>query len=275
MKILIIGASGMLAKPVVKELDKRGYQLRLFSRSVQQSMFPKDYEIVNGDVYSIEDLKNAMAGCNAVHVSLTVDDEAGAMQCIVDAGRESGIELISTISGCTVAEENRWFHMVDDKFRAEQILIQSGINYMIFRATWFFESLGLLVRNGKAMMIGRQNHPYHWIAAADYARMVGEAFDRPAAANRIFYALGETPLLMKDLLVKYCEIQHPEIKKISTTPTGMLKMIATLSGKKPLKKVAEMFAYFEKTPEMGDPAETYAMLGKPQLSFQDWLYEID
>jgi nucleoside-diphosphate-sugar epimerase len=42
MKILIIGASGMLAKSVIEHLDKAGFQLRLFSRTVNQSMFDKE-----------------------------------------------------------------------------------------------------------------------------------------------------------------------------------------------------------------------------------------
>ncbi len=36
MKILVIGASGLLAKPVVSHMDKAGFQLRLFSRNVNQ-----------------------------------------------------------------------------------------------------------------------------------------------------------------------------------------------------------------------------------------------
>jgi uncharacterized protein YbjT (DUF2867 family) len=272
MKILIIGASGMLAKPVIQELDNKGFQLRLFSRNVNQSMFSKDYEIVNGDVFDPNDLEKAVKGCDAIHISLSWVNEEKAAKEIVRVASNEGIKLISTISGCTVSEENRWFPMIDDKFKAEQHIIQSGIPYMIFRATWFFESLELMVRNGKATMIGKQNHPYHWIAANDYARMVGDAYLKPEAKNKIFYVLGQEPYLMKDLLNKYCEVQHPEIKKINTVSTGMLKFIAMISGKKALKTVAEMFRYFEKTKEQGNTEETYSLLGKPQISFEKWLY---
>lgn len=60
MKVLIVGASGMLAKPVIKHLDNAGYSLRLFSRNVQQSMFDKEYEIVRGNVFNLNDLSLAM-----------------------------------------------------------------------------------------------------------------------------------------------------------------------------------------------------------------------
>ena len=107
MKVLIIGATGMLARPVIDELDKRGFQLRMFSRSVNQSNFIKDYEIVNGDVYSQENVENAMSGCDAVHINLSGVDEAKAAEVIVEAARKEGIKLISTISGCTVSEKKQ------------------------------------------------------------------------------------------------------------------------------------------------------------------------
>ncbi len=50
--------------------------------------------------------------------------------------------------------------MIDKKYRAEQAIIQSGIPYLIFRPTCFFESLGLMVRNGKAMVIGKHPNLY-------------------------------------------------------------------------------------------------------------------
>ena len=76
MKVLIIGASGLLAKPVIRHLDKAGFQLRLFSRSVNQSMFDKEYEMVQGDVFNLNDLNKAMNGCDAVHISLSTTNEA-------------------------------------------------------------------------------------------------------------------------------------------------------------------------------------------------------
>ncbi|MEZ4998504.1 MAG: hypothetical protein R2758_13920 [Bacteroidales bacterium] len=39
--------------------------------------------------------------------------------------------------------------------KIEQIVMQSGLSWFIFRPTWFFESLGMFVRNGKASVLGR------------------------------------------------------------------------------------------------------------------------
>ena len=271
MKVLVIGASGLLAKPVIRHMDKAGFQLRLFSRSVNQSMFDKEFEMVQGDVFNLNDLNKAMTGCDAVHLSLSTANEALAAKIVTDSALQKGIKLISTISGCTVSEENRWFPTIENKYQAEQTIINSGIPYMIFRPTWFFESLDLMIRDGKAMLLGKQPNPSHWVAADDLARMVATAYGKPEAKNKIFFIFGPEQHLMKDLLEQYCKLRYPEIKKVSSVPIWMMKMIGLLTGNKQLKGVASLFAYFEKVNELGNPDETNALLGKPIITFENWI----
>jgi len=271
MKILVIGASGLLAKPVIRHMDKAGFQLRLFSRSVNQSMYDKEFEMVQGDVFNLNDLNKAMTGCDAVHISLSTANEALAAKIVTDSALQKGIKLISTISGCTVSVENRWFPMIENKYQAEQTIINSGIPYMIFRPTWFFESLDLMIRDGKAMLLGKQPNPSHWVAADDLARMVATAYGKPEAKNKIFFIFGPEQHLMKDLLEKYCKLRYPEIKKVSSVPIWMMKMIGLFTGNKQLKGVASLFAYFEKVNELGNPDETNALLGKPIITFENWI----
>jgi len=271
MKVLIIGASGLLAKPVIGELNKSGFRLRLFSRSVNPSMFDKSYEVVQGDVFKPDDLERAMNGCDAVHISISTSDEVSAVKAIIDVARQKGLRLISYISGCTVSEETSWFPMIGNKVKAEKLITGSGIQYVIFRPTWFFESLDLLVRNGKAMVLGKQLHPYHWVAAGDFARMVATAYTKPEALNKIFYIFGPEQFLMKDLLERYCKHQYPGIKKVSVAPLWLLRLIATLTGNKELKGAVPLFAYFEKVKERGDPGDADSLLGKPETTFAQWV----
>jgi uncharacterized protein YbjT (DUF2867 family) len=271
MKVLVIGASGLLAKPVIRHMDNAGFKLRLFSRKVNQSMFDKEYDMVQGDVFNLDDLNRAMTGCDAVHISLSTANEALAAKNIVDTALKNGIKLLSTVSGCTVSEENLWFPMIENKYQAEQSIISSGIPYMIFRPSWFFDTLELMIREGKAMMLGKQSHPSHWIAADDFAAMVVSAYKNPDARNKIFFVFGQEQYLMKDLLEKYCQVRYPEIKKVSIVPIWMAKFIAILSGNKGLKEAASLFGYFEKVKELGIPDETNALLGKPVTTFENWV----
>jgi uncharacterized protein YbjT (DUF2867 family) len=212
MKTLVIGATGMLAGPVIRQLDQAGFDLRLFSRTLNPSMFVKDYDIVQGDLCDPSDLEKAVDGCDAIHISISNTDEVKATEAILNIARQKGIRLISMVSGASVSEENRWFSFIDQKFRAEQMLMQSGIPYYIFRPTWFFESLELMVRKGKASILGQQQNPYHWVAADDFGRVVANAYLRKELENRIYYVYGPDKALMMEMLERYCEVFHPEIK---------------------------------------------------------------
>lgn len=271
MKILVIGASGLLAGPVIRQLDSAGFQLRLFSRSVRSSMFVDEYDIVNGDLFRTADLDQAMEGCDAVHITVSRIDEFKATEAIVAMARQRDIQLISMVSGATVREENRWFEFTDKKYRSEQLLMSCGIPYLIFRPTWFFESLQLMVRNGKAMVLGKQTHPYHFVAADDFGKMVAAAYGDHKKWNGVYYVYGPEQYLMKDLLEKYCRAMHPGIKRVSETPIFILKLIATLTRNRMLKYAASLYAYFQKVEEPLIPESELQLLGKPELDFEHWI----
>jgi uncharacterized protein YbjT (DUF2867 family) len=208
---------------------------------------------------------------HSVHISLSTANEALAVKIIADTVMQKEIKLLSVVSGSTVAEENHWLPMIENKYQAERTIIRSGIPYMIFRPTWFFESLDLMIRDGKAMMIGQQPNPSHWVSADDFARMVAIAYRKQEARNKIFFIFGPDLHLMKDLLERYCKYRYPEIKKISSVPIWMIKMTGLFTGNKELKGVASLFAYFEKVTELGSPDETNALLGKPETTFENWI----
>jgi uncharacterized protein YbjT (DUF2867 family) len=271
MKVLVIGASGLLAKPVIRHLDNAGFQLRLYSRTVNQSMFDKEYEMIQGDVLNLNDLNKAMEGCDAVHISIANLNEGQAVKGIAEKAVKHGIKLISYVSGCTVSQENRWFEMIENKYQAEQFIINSGIPYMIFRPTWFFETLDRMVRDGKAMMLGKQPNPSHWVAANDLGRMVATAYNKPDAKNKIFFIFGPEVYRMKELLEMYCKERYPEIKKVSAVPIWMIKTIAIFTHNKGLKDAASLFSYFEKVNEAGNPSEANLILGKPETTFENWI----
>ena len=271
MKILVIGASGMLAGPVIRKLDEKGFELRLFSRSVNPSMFINEYDIVQGDLFNPDDLERAMTGCDAVHISIATNDDVIATGIILDKARKKGIRLISMVSGCTVSEENRWFDFIDQKFRAEQMIMQSGIPYFIFRPTWFFESLAMLVRNGKATILGHQTELYHWIAADDFGKMVANAYSTEGAENKIYYVYGSERHDMKEMLERYINKLHPEIKKVSVVPIPVLKIMAFLTRNRTLKYAASLFGYFEKVKEPEIQEQELIRLGKAEIDFETWL----
>lgn len=269
MKILVLGASGMLAGPVIRKLDESGFELRLFSRTVNPSMFINDYEILRGDLYNPADLNKAVQGCDAIHITLSNTDEFKATELILRTAKEQHVKQISMVSGCTVSEKNRWFSFIDNKFRAEQLIIKSGIPYFIFRPTWFFESLEMMVRKGKATIPGKQRGSYHWVAADDFGKMVARAYQKKEEG--IFYVYGPESFGMKEMLEGYCRNFHPDIKEVSEAPIPLLRIIAFLTGNKQLKFASSLFSYFEKVREPDVPEQELEKLGKAEIDFQTWV----
>jgi putative NADH-flavin reductase len=72
-KILFIGASGMLGKPVALELLRAGFEVSLFGRDTEklQRLFP-NIKIHKGDVFDQPSIEAAMAGQEIVYANLSV-----------------------------------------------------------------------------------------------------------------------------------------------------------------------------------------------------------
>lgn len=72
-------------------------------------------------------------------------------------------------------------------------------------------------------------------------------------------------------LKRYCEVFHPDIKKVATMPYWFASAIARLKGTKEIKSVSDFMAAFEKIGELGDPSEANDILGAPQITLDKWL----
>lgn len=248
MKVLVIGGTSQVAQPVITELSEKGHQIKLFSRHINQSSLAQHFEVSRGDVFNNDDLKAAISGCDAIHISISKVDEALAVENILKEAAKNEIKLISYVSGCTVCEENRWFNFIDSKFRAEQLIIKSGITCKIFKPGWFFESLEPMIRNNKATVIGKKLPGFHWLSGYDFGKLVAQEYENPEDSS-VQYALGPKKYNMKELLTEYCQKFHPEIKKVSTISTGLLRLIGKLFNKTEIVFVAGIFRYFELTKE--------------------------
>jgi hypothetical protein len=220
-------------------------------------------------------LEEALDNCYGVHISLPTEVEQQVAEMIAQIAQLApghGIERISYISGRTVAEENRWFSMVNRKFLAEQAIQKSGIPYTIFCPTWVMEILPKFVNQGRAAIFGKQPHPYHWVAAEDCARMVSSAYGLREAANKRFLVLGPEAISMYEALKRYCAVFHPDMKDVSSMPFWLVKLLATLTRNQELKSAGEMMSYFEKVGERSNnPADDSCILSTPTMTLDMWL----
>jgi uncharacterized protein YbjT (DUF2867 family) len=273
-KILIIGASGMLGEPIARRLKKKNFPVRIMVRDINKvrDQFGVDYEVVNGDVKDIKSIEAALDGCFGVHINLAGDIEQLGVENVAFAANKIGLKRITYISGTSVAEDTTWFPQTKRKFLAEKAIQASGVPYCIFCPTWFMESLPKFVKDSKAFVFGKQPNLYHFIAADDYARAVTNSYLlEEEVTNKRFFIHGPEGFYFKNALKKYCDVCHPKIRKISTIPYWLSKVIAAIGKNEKMKFVSELMSFFEKAGERGDPKETNILLGQPKISLNKWI----
>jgi uncharacterized protein YbjT (DUF2867 family) len=274
--ILVVGATGMLGEPVARRLQADGYRVRVLARAPEKARarFGAGFEVVAGDVEDLASLDRALGGCQGVHVNLPgfppleVNGTANVARCAARVG----VSRLTYLSGASVCEKNAWFPLVRAKLDAEAAIRAAGVHYTIFQPTWLMESLKRFVPGGWAGVIGRAPLPYHWVAAADYARMVSRAYDTPAAVNKVFPVFGPEAYTMREALTRYCAIAYPNLR-VRTVPFWLTWAIAILGRQTELRAALPILRYCEKVGEEEDPAEANALLGAPTTTLEEWSRE--
>ena len=277
--ILVVGATGMLGKPVARQLRQDGYAVRVLARNPEKARakLGDSFDFIRGNVEDASSLEKALDGCFGVHINLKGGPRAEDFERIEHRGTANvagaaarmGVQRLTYLSGAAAFEENAWFTSIKAKFQAEAAIRESGVPYSVFCATHFMESLPLAVRGKRASVIGKQSHRLHWLAANDYARMVSKSFRLPEAANKRFFVFGPEAWTMSEALQKYCSIVHPGIK-VSSMPIWLLSLIGRVSFNAELQFIAELLRFFEKVGEGGDPTEANELLGAPTTTLEQW-----
>jgi uncharacterized protein YbjT (DUF2867 family) len=136
-KVLVIGASGSLAKYVIDTLQHvPNVHLTLLGRS--KSRIENDTTnctVVQADVMDYDRLKNTVAGQDIVYVNLAGNLEAMAKN-IVKAMQETGVKRIIAISSIGIYETPLKPVLVPYRKLAD-VIESSGLNYTILRPEWF------------------------------------------------------------------------------------------------------------------------------------------
>ena len=236
-KILVVGGTGMLGIPVVRQLASDGHLVRVLSSrqpcpapsslfgsdsDKDNDMLMKNIEVVHGNVLDLKSLEEAIDGCSGIHINLSGGDlERIGTENIVAAviakhirkknakrttqQQSTMINQITLISGISVCEENaQRFAKTRAKLGAEQALMNGCegtiISYTIYRCTMFMETLPKW-----KYLIGNQPTKWHWIAASDYAKMVAIAYTPNSnVQNQILHLCGPgPPLTLREAMDQY------------------------------------------------------------------------
>jgi NADH dehydrogenase len=283
-RILVVGATGMLGKPVADRLADAGFTVRVLSRTPERAraLFPASVEVVAGDVADPAALDRALADCAGVHINLKGGPTAAeydriehqGTRTVAQAARRAGVQRLTYLSSYTIGANTAHSPESRAKALAETAIRASGVPYTIFRATWFMETLPQFVQGRSAIMLGRQPNPLHWLAAADYAAMVARSYAATSAHNQVFYIYGPEPLTMRAALQRYLDAQTPHVP-IRTLPLRLSAALARVTRNSDLSDLTTLMAYYNRNGETGDPGPAQALLGRATTTLDDWLRQGD
>lgn len=278
-KILIIGGSGMLGKPVTTRLAHDGYDVTVMSTRPELAAraLGAQVRVVAGDVHDPESLRRTIKGHDAVYINLNAEDDPRKYQEVEIEGaahvaavaRELDVKRLMMISSASVGEDQPESAYRTAKRHMEHSLIESGVPWTIMRPSWFFSSLTRMVEQGKGRIIGHQPLKFAWLAADDYARQVSVAFRLEGAANRIFYNLGPERMTLLEALRRYCALKAPKIKP-KEIPFWQVKLLALLPGMRPLRLIIPFFEFYAHAHENVDSSEADDFLGANTTTLEQW-----
>lgn len=281
-KILIIGGTGMIGKPVTRALIKAGFQVSLLARHPQkaQQLFP-DATILPGDVFDPLSLLKAFEGQDAVYISLSPPrtarhkdrmPEREGIDNIIAAAQRTGIKRLVLLSSL-IQDYNgmNGFHwwIFDIKQEAVQKIKQSGIPYTIFYPSTFMESFDQLLMKGKRLMLaGTSKAPMYFIAASDYGQQVARSFRLLTTGNKEYAVQGPAAYTWNEGAKRFIAHYTKARLKVLKAPLGIFTIMGNFI---PLvdygAKIAEALNNY---PEQFQSATTWSELGKPATTLEQY-----
>lgn len=246
MKIFITGATGFIGGEIVLGLLERGYQIRALTRNPDRArnLLPSGVERVKGDITRPEGLYDAVSGCDAIIHLVGIIFENGKNMFddvhykgtvnIVTAAKQTRVKRflhMSALGSRPDAVSN--YHRT--KYRGEQCVVKSGLNYTIFRPSLVFgqkdRSINLFVKMIKHMpifpVIGSGGGRTQPVFVTDVARAFVASVEDKNTFSKSYDIGGPNTMTYEELFDLIMEATGITRKKLHI-PIGLMRPLAAI-----------------------------------------------
>ncbi len=283
-KLTIIGATGSLGLPITKKLANKGIQIKAIVRDPEKAkeQLPGNVEVVYGDVSDKESLKSALVGSKTIYLNLNTTnwDESAPFQPeregiinVIDVSKELGVNHIMQIVGIDLS--NPEFSTKGMEYKTNRIrkpaiehLKNSGINYTYFHCSVFLDSFPTFIQGEDFGIIGNHQYPVYFTNTSDLAENISNAIGNEKAFNQAFTVQGIEGLSFPEAAKRFVSVYNPKIK-VSKYPMEMIKQLG-LPSKEYEDFMEHMLTYVEQLKEEQVSEYTWKILGKPQLTIEEF-----
>jgi uncharacterized protein YbjT (DUF2867 family) len=287
-KIAVIGATGLLGKPVTFALAKAGYEVTALVRDPgpARKIFPKEIRIFPGDMRSDSDVRKLLVGAEKVYLNLSVKQtekrsewhsESHGLKIILPIAKEAGIQRIFYLSSLIQRYQGmNGFDWWVTKIKAEAVSMirSSGIPSTIFYPSTFMEAITTQYMQGRRLLIaGRSKHKQYFIASADYAQQVVRAVETNTGTADKDYVIQGTESFLTDEALKVFKENYKKSKlSISSAPFSIVKLMGTLNPR--MNYGSHIIEALNNFPEKFEAEQTWAELGKPTVTLKEFASNI-
>lgn len=262
MKVLVYGASGSQAGPMVEQLLQRGHAPHVLTRNADNAsrLEAAGAVPVIGDLSDLDGLRAATSEVDSVAFLLPafLDDSVDAVTCgknAIDAAAEAGAEMfVWNASGeiSDVASES------NGKLTVLEHLQNSGLPFVVFEPTTYMENwLGpwtapSIRDNNELTYPVLADRKMGWIASTDVCALVIAALERPNLAGKRYPISGIELPTGPELAADFSQALGREIRYRTMTPEEMGAVLDQEFGPGAGDNVAEMYRREQEDPDPPD-----------------------
>jgi uncharacterized protein YbjT (DUF2867 family) len=281
-KILVIGSTGMLGKPVTRALINDDFIVSVLARNVKRAQFNFPFtNVIEGDVFDPVSLAKAFEGQDAVYISLSPPrsskktdamPEREGIDNIISVAQATGIKRIALLSSLVQNYNNtndyNWW-VFDIKQAAVNKVKASGIPYTIFYPSNFMENFDeLLMKGNKIMLVSGSKMPMYFIAGEDYGKQVARSFSLLSTENKEYAVQGTEPYTWDEGAAIFVKNYKRDTLKIMKAPFGVLKFLGLFNTT--IQHGSKIMEALNKYPEKFESDTTWSELGKPAITLKEY-----
>lgn len=226
--ITITGANGFVAKNLRNFLSKNHIKVIAIARKTFQKHHTET--VVYSKTLLEKGLQNKLRNCDAlVHLigigkqssKYNFEDNVDLTKNMIKTCKKSGIKKIIYISGLGVTKNSRSDYFIS-KYKAEQEIINSGLDYTIFRPSYIvgkkdYLSKFILKQIKKGIVIIPGSGKYHLqpIFVEDVAKIILESISEKKFSNKILDLVGPEIIKFEDFVRYFVKNKKIRIQKIN------------------------------------------------------------
>ena len=227
-KIVVTGASGFIAKNLRKYLSEKNIDLISISRN-DFKKFKSESKIISKDYDEkklLQLIKNSDALIHLVGIgqqSVNLDYNminTEFTQHIVNLSKKANIQKIVYLSGLGVSTKTTLGYFIS-KYNAENFIINSGLDYTIFRPSYivgtddmFTKYLKRQIKNGEINIPGSGTYSIQPIHISDVVKIIFESILQPKFKNKIIDLVGPDFITFEKYVKLFSKGTKTSIKKI-------------------------------------------------------------